>query len=125
MATGTDKTATRKALASAMLPLPAEGFEKLLEAQAKAAEIWLGSWGRLASESAGFVTRRWQQDLELVERIWACKTPLELLTLQSEFMQKALCDYMREAGKLADLETDAGVAEIEALDEGVRKAGKT
>lgn len=125
MATGTDKTATRKAQAPGTLPLSAEGFEKLLEAQAKAAEIWLGSWGRLAGESAGFVTRRWQQDLELVERIWACKTPLELLTLQSEFMQKALCDYMREAGKLADLETDAGVAEIEALDEGVRKAGKT
>lgn len=124
MATGTDKTATRKAKAPAAPAPPAEGFEILVEAQAKAAEIWLTSWGRFASESAGFVTRRWQRDLELVEKIWACKTPAELLTLQSEFLQRALCDYMREAGKLADLETDAGVAEIEALDAALRKAGK-
>lgn len=124
MATGTDKTATPKVKGKPEFTLPAEGFETLLAAQAKAAEIWLTSWGRLAGESTGFVTRRWQQDLKLIEKIWACKTPLELLTLQSEFLQQALCDYMREAGKLADLETDAGVAEIEALDEGVRRAGK-
>lgn len=114
MARTTDKAAT--------LQFPAKGFESLLQANAKAAEIWLDSWGRLAGESAGFVTRRWQQDLELVEKVWACRTPLELLQLQSAFLQRALCDYMREAGKLADMETDAGVAEITALDEGARKA---
>lgn len=124
MASASDKIAAKQAKGTERLMLPAEGFQSLLEAQAKAAEIWLGSWGRLAGESAGFVTRRWQQDLELVEKIWACQTPVELLQLQSSFLQKALCDYMREAGRLADMETDAGVAEIEALDEGVRKAGR-
>src|SRR5690606_30183082 len=119
MATAIGKTSIPKAKLPVLQPLPAEAFEKLLKAQAKAAEIWLASWGRLAGEAAGFVSRRWQQDLDLVEKFWACKTPLELLELQSNFLQKALCDYMHEAGKLADLETDAGVAEIEALDEGL------
>lgn len=108
--------------------LPAQGleksFESLVQANAKAAEIWLQSWTRLADESAGFLSKRWKQDLDLVEKICACKSPLELLQVQSAFMQKALIDYMRETGKLADMETDAGVAEMEALDEGAREACK-
>lgn len=103
--------------------LPGQGFDSLVEANAKAAEIWLESWARLAGESADFVTRRWARDLALVERICACRTPVELLQVQSEFMQRALADYMHEASRLGDMETDAGVAEIEALDEGLRKAG--
>ena len=103
---------------------PAQGFESLVEANAKAAEIWLESWAKLAGESASFVTRRWKQDMDLIEKICACKSPVELLKLQSDFMQLALVDYMKEATKLGDMETEAGVSEIEALDEGVRKAGK-
>lgn len=103
--------------------IPTQGFENLVEANAKAAEIWLESWAKLAGESAGFVTRRWKQDMDLIEKISACKTPVELLKLQSEFMQRALVDYMKEATRLGDMETDAGVSEIEALDEGLREAG--
>ncbi|WP_193367619.1 phasin family protein [Pelagibius marinus] len=104
--------------------LPTQGFESLVEANAKAAEIWLESWAKLAGESAGFVTRRWQQDMDLIGKICACKSPVELLQLQSEFMQRALVDYMKEATRLGDMETDAGVSELEALDEGVREAGE-
>ncbi|MGD1876077.1 MAG: phasin family protein [Kiloniellaceae bacterium] len=100
------------------------GFDSLLEANAKAAEIWLESWTKLADESAGFLSKRWQQDLDLMEQILACKSPLELLQLQSTFLQKTLVDYMNETGKLADMETDAGVAEVEALDEGAKAARK-
>lgn len=98
------------------------GFESLLQANAKAAEIWLESWSKLADESAGFMDRRWKRDVELLEKVWACRSPQELLRVQSEFFQKALVDYMKEAGKLADMETEAGVAEMEALDEGAREA---
>ena len=104
--------------------LPAKSFEHLVEANAKAAQIWLESWARLAGESAGFVTRRWQQDIDLVGKICACKSPVELLKLQSEFMQRALVDYMREATRLGDLETEAGVSEIEAMDKELRMAAK-
>ncbi len=97
-------------------------FDSLLQANAKAAEIWLQSWSCLAGQSAGFLSRRWKQDLDLMEKIRACKTPLELLQLQSDFMQRALADYMREAGSLAKIETDASLSEIEALDAGVREA---
>ncbi len=103
---------------------PAQGFESLVEANAKAAEIWLESWAKLAGESANFVTRRWAQDMDLIEKICACKSPAELLKLQSEFMQRALVDYMKETTKLGDMETEAGVSEMEALDKGVRAAGK-
>jgi hypothetical protein len=37
-------------------------------------------------------------------------------------MEKALADDMREAGALANIETDAGLSEIEALDAGVCEA---
>jgi hypothetical protein len=103
---------------------PQEGFEGLLQANAKAAEIWLESWAKLAGESAGFLSRRWRQDRDLLEQILACKTPVELLQLQSTFLQRALVDYMQEAGKLADMETAAGVSEIEAIDRGVKEASK-
>ncbi len=104
-------------------PVP-EGFEGLVQANAKATEIWLDSWKKLASESASFVTKRWERDMDLLDKVKACKTPLELLQLQSEFMQRALVDYMKEATKLTDMETEAGVSEIEAMDRGVRQANK-
>ena len=106
----------------AFTAFPAQGFENLVQANAKAAEIWLESWAKLAGESANFVTRRWAQDLDLIERISACKSPVELLKLQSDFMQRALVDYMNEATRLGDMETEAGVSEIEALDRGLREA---
>ncbi|MEO3428580.1 phasin family protein [Pelagibius sp. CAU 1746] len=121
--------AKNKGAAGLPAPHPAEedfsaqGFESLVQANAKAAEIWLESWAKLAGESAGFVTRRWKQDLDLVEKICACRTPVELLRLQSEFMQRALVDYMKEATRLGDMETEAGVSEIEVLDQGLRGAG--
>ncbi|MGF1593679.1 MAG: phasin family protein [Kiloniellaceae bacterium] len=102
--------------------VPPGGFESLLQSNAKAAEIWLESWSKLAGESAGFLGRRWKTDIELLEKIWSCRSPQELLQVQSEFFQRALVDYMKEAGKLADIETEAGVAEMEALDEGAREA---
>lgn len=112
-------------LGSAAVPgFSAEAFDSLLKANAKAAEIWLDSWSRLAGESAGFVSRRWKQDLDLLERLRSCRTPLELLQVQSEFMQQALVDYMNEMGKVADMETEAGVSEIEALDAGAKEASK-
>ena len=101
-----------------------EGFEGLVQANAKATEIWLDSWTKLAGESARFVTQRLEQDMDLLAKVRACKSPLELLQLQSAFMQRALVDYMREATKLADMETAAGVSEIEAVDRGVRQASK-
>ena len=104
--------------------LSTQGFQSLLQANARAAEIWLESWTRLADESSGFLSRRWKQDLDLMERIMGCKSPLELLQVQSEFMQRALVDYMKETGKVADMETEAGVSEMEALDEGAREASE-
>ena len=114
--------------ASSPTPMPGfpvpEGFEGLVQANAKATEIWLESWAKLAGESASFMTKRWERDTDLLEKVRACKTPLELLQLQSEFMQRALVDYMKEATKLTDIETEAGVSEIEAMDRGVREASK-
>ena len=110
------------ASAQEMMGLSSRSFEHLVSANAKAAEIWLESWTKLAGESAGFMTRRWQQDMDLIGRICACKSPAELLQLQSEFMQRALVDYMREATRLGDMETEAGLSEIEAVDKGLRQA---
>jgi len=58
------------------------------------------------------VTRRWKQDLDLVERLRRCRGPLQLLQLQQAFLQKAIVDYVKETGRIADMETEAGVSEI-------------
>ena len=108
--------------AAAAMGMPTKGFEHLVQANAKAAEIWLESWTKLAGESAGFMTRRWAQDMDLVQKISACRSPVELLQVQSEFMQRALVEYMKEATKIGDMETEAGVSEMEAVDRGLREA---
>jgi Phasin protein len=119
----TDRDTAANPALMAGIPVP-EGFEGLVQANAKATEIWLESWTKLAGESARFVTQRLEQDMDLLAKMRACRSPLELLQLQSAFMQRALVDYMQEAGKLADMETAAGVSEIEAVDRGVRQASK-
>ncbi len=120
-----DKVADRRRLEEWMLPqmvVPAETVDVLLKAQARAARMWLDSWMMVTGEIGRFAMKRWMVDADLLRRLCACKTPLEALDLQAEFVQQAMRDYMRETTLLADVETNAATAEIGVVDKGVRDA---
>ena len=62
-------------------------------------------WQEIMSESAAFMTERLQKDLETQQAMLTCKSPVELINLQSDFVQKALTDYTEEATRMYKLLT--------------------
>ena len=116
---------TRKTKAAPASPgLSSELLETLMEANTQAAQVWLDGWLKLVSETTNFTVKRWGLDAEFLKRLGTCTTPVEVMELQTEFMQRAMKEYIEEATKLGDMETDAAVSGIEALDRGVQKATK-
>jgi hypothetical protein len=99
-----------------------ECFDAQMKANARAGQMWLDSWTKLTGEMTSFAMKRWTGGAEMFRRCCACRTPMELLELQAEFVQRMLGDYMREAARLADMETDAATAKIGEMDRGVREA---
>lgn len=96
-----------------------------MEANTQAAQVWLEGWLKLVSETTNFTVKRWGLDADFLKRLGSCQTPVEVMELQTEFMQRAMKEYIEEATKLGDMETDAAVSGIKALDRGVQKASKS
>ncbi|SIT03551.1 Phasin protein [Roseivivax lentus] len=59
------------------------------------------AWMDLMSESAQFVTTRLHEDIETQKALLACRTPADLLRLQSDYIQKAIQQYTQEAQRLS------------------------
>ncbi|GAB5467572.1 MAG: hypothetical protein Kilf2KO_06020 [Rhodospirillales bacterium] len=118
----TSKASNKNDPATLAWAAPFPGGADLMQANAAAATIWFENWAKLAREGSDFMTKRWAKDLDLWQRSMACKDPMELVKLQTEFLQRAFVDYADEASAVMDMETEAGIAEIEAIDRGVRKA---
>ncbi|MDA7430979.1 phasin family protein [Primorskyibacter aestuariivivens] len=57
-------------------------------------------WQEIMTESARFVSERLQQDMEAQQAMMNCKTPMELLQVQTEFYQKAVQQYTEEAARM-------------------------
>lgn len=93
-----------------------QNLDRLLQANAKAAEVWMASWTKIAQESATFMTKRWAQDTALVDKLIACESPVDVLKVQSDFLKSAFSDYMQEAETVARLETKAGAAGLDAYE---------
>lgn len=51
------------------------------------------AWMDILSDSARFLTERLHQDLDTQKALLACKTPAELLQVQSAFLKSALAQY--------------------------------
>ncbi|MFD3190426.1 phasin family protein [Sedimentitalea sp. HM32M-2] len=58
------------------------------------------TWQDIMTESARFVKERLQKDLETQQAMMACKTPMELLQVQTEFYQTAIAQYTEEANRM-------------------------
>lgn len=73
-----DSTVASPAIAAAMMAI-----------NPSAAKAWMD----ISSESARFLTQRLQQDMEAQKAILACKSPKELMDVQSAFFRSAMEQY--------------------------------
>jgi hypothetical protein len=65
-------------------------------------------WTEMMIESARFVSERLQHDFETQKVMVACKTPAEVMQVQSEFFRKAMSDYTDEAQRMYQIMTGTG-----------------
>ena len=64
-------------------------------------------WLDIMSESARFMTDRLRQDLNTQQAMLACKTPAELLKVQSEFYTSTMKDYSEQFTRLCEMMSKA------------------
>lgn len=68
---------------------------------------WMTRMNSLGSEVMQFMAERVQQDVDLQQRMLACKDVTELQKIQAEFLQTAINRYTEESGKLLEMYTKA------------------
>jgi hypothetical protein len=66
-------------------------------------ESWALAASALAQEMAQFVQSRLQEDMKSWARLASCRDPGEAFQCQCRFAEKAVADYLDEAGKLSAL----------------------
>ncbi|MDU8945819.1 phasin family protein [Ovoidimarina sediminis] len=71
------------------------------------------AWLDIMSESAKFVMERLQQDMETQKAILACKSPMELMQVQSDFISTAVKQYTEEVTRLFNVMSKATEETIE------------
>ena len=76
------------------------------------------AWLEIMSESARFVTDRLQQDFDTQAAMLACKSPTELLEVQSKFFSRAMEEYSNEAARLYKLMFEAAEESIDVAQSG-------
>ena len=64
---------------------------------------WMARMNTLGSEVMQFMAERVQQDVDLQQRMLACKDVKELQKIQAEFLQTAINRYTEESGKLLEM----------------------
>lgn len=79
------------------------GIEPLLQAGNK----WLENWAAVSSELLDFGRARLDRNLEASKAIVRSGSIDEAMDLQADFTRATLREYFAEAGKLADLGTQA------------------
>jgi Phasin protein len=63
---------------------------------------WYGRFSFLTKQW-DFFQRRVKENLALVEHFMSCRTPIEVWSLYTEFLQKAAADYQNEFSELASI----------------------
>ena len=64
---------------------------------------WLANAARLQEESMRFARARMQRNIEAATGFAACRTPADLMTLQSQYASETMSDYLGEGRKVVDI----------------------
>lgn len=67
-----------------------------------------GVWLDFMSDRAKFAMKRIQHDLEWQRAILSCRTPMDVMTVHSEFVRVAMEQYTEELGRLWAVFSRAG-----------------
>ena len=65
-------------------------------------------WGEIMSEGMRFMADRWQHDMDTQKAMMACRTPVELMGVQMDFVQKAVGQYGESAMRMYSIMSAAG-----------------
>ncbi len=61
------------------------------------------AWFEIMQESLRFMAERLEQDMDTQREMLACKTPQELMQVQSAFYKRAVAQYTEETQRMLDL----------------------
>ncbi|WP_138465652.1 phasin family protein [Poseidonocella sp. HB161398] len=75
---------------------------------ATAMDIWMNTMNAMYGNYVAFLHERSQQNIELVQRMVACKSPAELVAMQQDFTEKALESCRDESEHLVEM-AESGV----------------
>ena len=79
---------------------PGIGTSAMTETMMAANPVLAEAWNSFMAESSQFLTKRLQQDLDTQRAMMACKSPAELLKLQTEFLSTAMDHYTEYTTRL-------------------------
>ena len=65
------------------------------------------AWQEVMNECSRFVMDRLQQDMETQKAMMNCKSPAEMMQLQSDFYQTAIKQYSEETMRLLQMMSEA------------------
>lgn len=65
-------------------------------------------WQEVMTESVRFMTERLEKDMDTQKAMLGCKSPAELMQVQTEFYQEALSDYTAQTTRMLGLMTQTG-----------------
>ncbi len=72
----------------------------------------------MMTESARFVTDRLQADMKTQKALMACRTPAQLMEVQTEFLNTAMQQYADQAARVVDMTMKASKDVTEDLKTG-------
>ncbi len=61
------------------------------------------AWSELMQENMRFLTERLEQDLETQRAMLACRTPQDLMQVQSEFLRNAFAQYTQQSQRIMQM----------------------
>ncbi|MCV2882424.1 phasin family protein [Actibacterium sp. XHP0104] len=79
------------------------------------------AWTDMMEESARFLSERLKEDMDTQAAFMACKSPVEMAQVQSEFFRKAMEDYTAEAQRMFALMTEATEQALKQSGTGVKR----
>ncbi len=89
--------------AFAMPPLPAIGGFRIFQAAANMQAEAYKAVLRYQVEALGFVRRRYEQDIKLIDDLIEAEELNDAFEVMSDFVENAASEYAREAGKFATI----------------------
>lgn len=64
-------------------------------------------WADLMTENARFLSERLEENFETQKAMLACKTPAEVVEVQTKFFTRAMSDYSDKAQRMFEIMTAA------------------